>query len=86
MEHAGPRPTGTAYSEHKFASAPRTWAVSKTAATSSSRRALPDAPRAPKIVRGKGYTRPGRPRTQPADENEFDDLMRVYRENTAVLE
>lgn len=86
IEHAGPRPTGTAYSEYNFASAPRTWAVSETDTTNSSRRALPDTPRAPKIIRGKGYTRPGRPRTQPADENEFDDLMRVYRENTAVLE
>ncbi|NIZ62992.1 hypothetical protein DL239_18665 [Sedimentitalea sp. CY04] len=86
IELAGPRPTGTDYSEHKFASAPRTWAVSETGTTSSSRRELPDTPRAPKIVRGKGYTRPGRPRTQPADENEFDDLMRVYRQNTAVLE
>ncbi len=73
--------------------APRTWTPDADSGRGEgencrggSRRALPDRPRAPKVQRGKGYGRRGRPQTQPADAVEFADLMRVYRENVGVLE
>lgn len=86
---AGPCPAGglsEAACGRSGASKPRTWTVGGAGgAEAHSRRALPDRPRAPKVQRGKGYGRRGRPRTQPADEDEYADLMGVYRENAAML-
>ncbi len=87
VDRAGPRPAEGAGRKAKPGTAPRTWVVDADAdRAGGSRRYLPNAPRAPKVVRGKGYACPGRPRTQPASEDEYDGLMRVYRENAAVLE
>lgn len=82
---AGPRPDVASGRSSKPGAAPRTWTVDARSAAGFSRRQLADRTKAPKARRGKGYPRPGRPRTQPADEDEFADLMRVYRENAAVL-
>ncbi|TPL53359.1 hypothetical protein FJ937_08370 [Mesorhizobium sp. B2-4-4] len=60
----------------------RTW-TADTEAGSKRRRA--DQPRAPKVERGKGYLRRGRPRTQPPEADEADELMRVYREHRTIV-
>ncbi len=83
---AGPRPTDVRGCDSKPDVAPRMWAVGAEQEAGASRRVLPDRPKAPKVQRGKGYGRPGRPRTQPTGENEQAELSRVYRENAAVLE
>lgn len=59
------------------------WKVGQTGGVS--RRSLPDKPKAPPVIRGKGYTRPGRPRTRPANTDELEDLQRIYRENATAL-
>jgi hypothetical protein len=83
---AGPRPVEAPGREPMPGCQPRTWVADADAAGGASRRALPDRPCAPKVRRGKGYARPGRPRAQPADAEEFEGLMRVYREHAGVLE
>lgn len=56
------------------------WTPGDNAATASSKRQQPDRAKAPLKTRGKGYRRPGRPRTQTADVDEMADLMAVYRD------
>ena len=48
--------------------APRVW--HGCAPVAGSGRAVPDAPRQPPLVRGKGYARPGRPRSGPPNDAE----------------
>lgn len=83
---AGERPADVVRTPSKLSATPWTWAVDAVPSSGRSKRALPDQPKAPRKVRGKGYARPGRPRTQPAGVDELEDLMKVYRENAAVLE
>lgn len=65
----------------------RTWTAHRDGATppAASKRRLPDGPRAPRVLRGKGYLRPGKPRTQPADADETGALMALYRDHRAVV-
>lgn len=66
----------------------RTWTVDVDAqghAPFPSRRRAADAPRAPKVIRGKGFSGRGRPRVAPPDEAEAASLMAIYRDNMAVL-
>jgi len=51
----------------------------------ASKRFRPDRPKAPPVVRTKGYGRRGRPRTGPADDDEMAALMALYRDHMAVL-
>jgi hypothetical protein len=37
------------------------------------------------VIRGKGYGRRGRPRTQLADDGELAGLMELYRQNHATV-
>ena len=83
---AGPRPNDVPVHGSNPEIAAREWGVDQTPSKAASKRALTDKPRAPKSLRGKGYGHPGRPRTQPAGPDEFEGLMRVYRENAAVLQ
>ncbi|WP_058279027.1 MULTISPECIES: hypothetical protein [Ruegeria] len=83
---AGPRPVNGCGRNAKPNMRPRTWRVDTLERGSASKRTLPDNPKAPRVQRGKGCGRRGRPRTQPASENEQAELSRVYRENAAVLE
>ncbi|MEW9836223.1 hypothetical protein [Mesorhizobium marinum] len=62
----------------------RTW-TADAAPSAWSKRRRADQPRAPKVERGKGYLQRGRPRTQPPEGNEADELMRVYWANRAVI-
>ncbi|PWG17949.1 hypothetical protein DFK10_04380 [Salibaculum griseiflavum] len=55
------------------------WTPGDHAGTAFSKRQQPDRPKAPPKARGKGYLRPGRPRTRTADVDEMADLMAVYR-------
>lgn len=50
-----------------------------------SKRGVPDQPKAPKMIRGKGYGRRGRPRTQPAGDGELAGLMELYRQSQATV-
>lgn len=50
-----------------------------------SKRAVPDLPKAPKVIRGKGYGRRGRPRTQHAGDGELAGLMALYRQNHTTV-
>lgn len=65
------------------------WAVDGTSGGGvprATKRALPDRPAAPKVVRGKGHARPGRPRTRLAPhEAEAQELARLARENAALV-
>ncbi len=79
VNNAGVRPAVPAE-----ASNARTW-IADAAPDAWSKRRRADHPRARKIERGKGYLRPGRPRTQPLEADEADELMRVYRENRAIV-
>ncbi|WP_420585000.1 hypothetical protein [Ruegeria sp.] len=83
---AGPRPADAGGRETRPCAQPRTWRVDASERRGASKRTLPDKPKAARVQRGKGYGRRGRPRTQPAGENEQAELSRVYRENAAVLE
>jgi hypothetical protein len=65
------------------ARAARTWTAD--AAGAASKRRQNDKPRAPKVQRGKGYLRPGRPATLPASDLEMDQLMGLYREHRAIV-
>lgn len=67
------------------ATKPKVWTATSEQGEGYSYRCLPDKPKAPRVKRGKGYVRAGRPRTRPADADEFENLMRVYRENARVL-
>jgi hypothetical protein len=83
VEAAGPPPAGWAGEAPGEAEAPAggaVWTPDDTAGDEWSKRHRPDVHRAPPKVRGKGYGRPGRPRTQPADEDEMADLMELYRQ------
>ena len=60
----------------------RTWTAD---AEPWSKRRRADQPRAPKVERGKGYLRRGRPRTQTPEPDEADELMRVYREHRTIV-
>ena len=51
----------------------------------ASKRAQPDQPRAPKVIRGKGYGRRGRPRTQAPEDSELEALMATYRAHRATV-
>lgn len=86
---AGPRPVDAPERVTRPGTTPLAWVVSADSTGigrgAGYKRSLPDKPRAPRIQRGKGYARPGRPRTQPADADEFEGLMRVYRENVTAL-
>lgn len=82
---AGQRPSERPQKATRPGTAPKVWTATDGPQEGCSRRSLPDHPKAPKVVRGKGYARPGRPRTQPADADELEELMRVFRENVAVL-
>jgi len=99
IRRAGPRPVqgeAEAGTEGRQAGAvgraegvrwrPLPWAMDRAGseAGAPSKRALPDRPKAPPVLRGKGYKRPGRPRTQPASEDEMTELMEVYRANAAL--
>lgn len=55
------------------------WTPEDSAADLRSKRQRADVRRVPPKVRGKGYGRPGRPRKQPAGEDEMTELMAVYR-------
>jgi len=46
---------------------------------------MPDQPKAPKVIRGKGYGRRGRPRTQSARDGELSGLMELYRQNRTTV-
>lgn len=61
----------------------RTW----TAATARgrSKRHTADKPRAPRVIRGKGHLRAGRPRTQPPQEDDLASLMALYREHRGLV-
>ncbi len=83
---AGPRPAEVRGRDSKPDAMPRTWKVDHGRDCPPSKRTAPDKPKAPKARRGKGFGRAGRPRTQPASEDEQAELSRVYRENAAVLE
>lgn len=83
---AGQRPVERRMNPTRPATAPKVWSAADGQREGSTRRSLSDQAKAPRVVRGKGYARPGRPRTQPAGADEFEELMRVYRENVAVLE
>lgn len=78
---AGPRPEGD-YMETTSGTG-TAWSVGSIEA--SSKRARADQPRAPKVIRGKGYGRRGRPRTQPPTDNETENLMAVYRAHRDVV-
>lgn len=83
---AGPRPSDAGGRDSKPDTKPRTWHVDASERGSASKRTLPDKPKAPKARRGKGFGRAGRPRTQPASEDELAVLAQVYRENAGLLE
>lgn len=51
----------------------------------TSRRRRPELLKAPPKVRTKGYSRPGRPRTAAAGEDEMAGLMAIYRDHVALL-
>ncbi|MBW6507843.1 MAG: hypothetical protein K0B00_14025 [Rhodobacteraceae bacterium] len=80
---AGPRPAGSG--APTVALAARTWTPDGTGADATSKRRQPDQPRAPKVIRGKGYGRRGRPRTQAPKGDEMDDLMAIYRAHRTTL-
>ncbi|MEY8119439.1 MULTISPECIES: hypothetical protein [unclassified Falsihalocynthiibacter] len=83
---AGLRPTDMSKYLKAQGAAPRTWiADSEDDHAAYSKRNMPDKPRAPKVKRGKGYARRGRPRTQPAADDEYGELMEVYRVHRDVL-
>lgn len=87
VEAAGPPPAGDQDMAPGEAATPAggaLWAPGDAAGGVWSRRQRPDLPRASRKVRGKGYGRPGRPRTYAADEDETADLLAVYRENQSV--
>ena len=65
----------------------RTWTADMDGDRSGagSKRRLADTPRAPKVLRGKGYLRRGRPRTQPVGKDELDGLMTLYRDQRAIV-
>lgn len=86
IEKAGERPGEGRQKPARPGAAPRVWTAAEAASGSSSRRSEPDRPKAPKVDRKKGHARPGRPRTRPVEEDEFEALMNVYRENAAILE
>lgn len=77
MAMAGPRPEEADMQE--VPQTARTWTSDSNGSNHSSKRQNLDAPRAPKVVRGKGYGRRGRPRTQAATEDELGALMAIYR-------
>jgi len=82
-EEAGRRPKRGVDTTHWR---PLPWAADMDGAkpSAASKRALPDMPRAPCVLRGKGYLRPGRPRTQAAGRDELAALMEVYRANVGL--
>jgi len=61
------------------------WKVGPARGGLPSKRGVPDQPKAPKVIRGKGYGRRGRPRTQPAGDRELAGLMELYRQNQAAV-
>lgn len=63
----------------------RTWTPDGESSARTSKRLRDDTPRAPKVIRGKGYGRRGRPRTQPPKEEEMDDLMAAYRAHRVTV-
>lgn len=79
---AGPHPAGY---DPSAALPARTWTPDAPLPGAGSKRVQPDQPRAPKVLRGKGYGRRGRPRTQAAKGDEMDDLMAVYRAHRATV-
>jgi hypothetical protein len=89
VRRAGPRPASGAESQSEtglpLSRPARTWTPDAHGAETFSKRHNPDQPRAPKVRRGKGYLRPGRPRTQAASDDELDSLMALYREHRAIV-
>ena len=85
IARAGPRPSGIA--EVSASVNARTWKLNADSSVPevTSKRTRADVPRAPKLIRGKGYARPGRPRTQPPREDEVEGLMSVYRAHRATV-
>lgn len=67
------------------ANAVQTWTPDADRPARTSKRLRDDAPRAPKVVRGKGYGRRGRPRTQPPKGEEMNDLMEAYRAHRVTV-
>ena len=61
----------------------KAWQMGAAAVSAGRRKS--DKPKAPKVIRGKGYARPGRPRTQPASDAEAAALGAIYRENYAAV-
>ncbi len=59
--------------------APRTWRVEESSPGGFTHRALPDQPRAPKVQRGKGYGRRGRPPRLPEGEDVLLELAELLR-------
>lgn len=82
---AGERPARRNEALPGHGTAPKVWSASIEPGRGLTRRSLPDQPKAPRPVRGKGFARAGRPRTRPTDADELDELTRVYREHTSVL-
>lgn len=62
---------------------PRTWTPDLVCV--QFRRTRPDLPRAPKVIRGKGYRTRGRPRVSPPNDAERAELAEVFRAMRTVL-
>lgn len=82
IKDAGSPPAGyqaDALGARKPAARGAVWTPGDSAGDARSKRHRPDPQKVEPKVRGKGYGRPGRPRTQAADADEMDGLMEVYR-------
>lgn len=86
VAEVGPRPVSSCGRGPTSMATPRTWKVESVEQRGCSKRTLPDKPRATRFKPITGCGRRGRPRTQPANEDELTVLARVYRENAEVLE
>jgi hypothetical protein len=83
VKEAGPPPAGCQADALGACEAPAggaVWTPDDNAGDARSKRQRPDLHKVEPKVRGKGYGRPGRPRTQPADPDEMEGLMKVYRQ------
>jgi hypothetical protein len=85
IAEAGPRPEGASEATALGLDV-RPWMVGPGPADTGSKRQRGDLPRAPKVIRGKGHLRPGRPSTKPPGDVEMDELMSLYRAHRAAVE
>ncbi|WP_188529367.1 hypothetical protein [Sinisalibacter lacisalsi] len=88
VEAAGPPPAGCegpSLGANEAAARGAVWTPEDSADDVRSKRHCPDPIKVPPKVRGKGYGRRGRPRTQPADDGELSGLMELYRQNQATV-